>query len=226
MGNDAMLPVRGAGRETGASLSCIRHFRSLTRLSRKPCCKPAMRSTVPPTALSKTCRPATRSSILPPRPTPREARLSPCKCTGPKNATCLSPAQIQAVKKINQCPRNSGGQQIAVAEDHVTNIAQGYVWDGGWMTTVGVIPGVDDRDLNLFCASENLVTIAESLQHIEPSTRRALLAACEPVMTYNHRGVIGDITHSPYQCREAVMSRRGKDARIVAIFAKRPGPAS
>jgi feruloyl esterase len=65
------------------------------------------------------------------------------QCVGAKNATCLSPAQIQAVKKINQGPRNSKGQKIAapagaVAEDHVTNIAQGYAWDGGWMSTVGV----------------------------------------------------------------------------------------
>jgi hypothetical protein len=67
----------------------------------------------------------------------------PLQCTGAKNATCLSPAQIQAVKKINQGPRNSKGQKIAapagaVAEDHVTNAAQGYSWDGGWMTTVGI----------------------------------------------------------------------------------------
>ena len=65
------------------------------------------------------------------------------QCTGPKAATCLSPAQIQAVKKINQGPRNSAGQTIAapagaVADDHVTNIAQGYVWDGGWMATAGI----------------------------------------------------------------------------------------
>jgi feruloyl esterase len=65
------------------------------------------------------------------------------QCIGPKNATCLSPAQIQAVKKINQGPRNSKGQKIAspagaVAEDHVTNIAQGYAWDGGWMTTASI----------------------------------------------------------------------------------------
>jgi feruloyl esterase len=65
------------------------------------------------------------------------------QCVGAKNATCLSPAQIQAVKKINQGPRNSKGQKItapagAVAEDHVTNIPQGYAWDGGWMTTAGI----------------------------------------------------------------------------------------
>jgi feruloyl esterase len=67
----------------------------------------------------------------------------PLQCIGAKNATCLSPAQIQAVKKINQGPRNSKGQKIAapagaVAQDHVTNIAQGYAWDGGWMTTAGI----------------------------------------------------------------------------------------
>jgi tannase/feruloyl esterase len=49
------------------------------------------------------------------------------QCVGTKNATCLSPAQIQAVKNINQGPRNSKGQKIAapagaVAENHVTNL--------------------------------------------------------------------------------------------------------
>src|SRR5262249_27301382 len=65
------------------------------------------------------------------------------QCTGAKNATCLSPAQIQAVKKINQGPRDNKGRAIAVpagavADDHVTNIAQGYAWDGGWMTTASI----------------------------------------------------------------------------------------
>jgi Tannase and feruloyl esterase len=45
----------------------------------------------------------------------------PLQCTGPKNATCLSPAQIQAVKKINQGPRNSAGQAIAVPAGTVAN---------------------------------------------------------------------------------------------------------
>jgi feruloyl esterase len=53
--------------------------------------------------------------------------------------------KFQAVKKINQGPRNSKGQKIAapagaVAEDHVSNIAHGYAWDGGWMTTAGIPP--------------------------------------------------------------------------------------
>jgi Tannase and feruloyl esterase len=65
------------------------------------------------------------------------------QCTGAKNATCLSPAQIEAVKRINLGPRDGKGHPIAVpagavAEDHVTNIAQGYAWDGGWMTTTSI----------------------------------------------------------------------------------------
>jgi Tannase and feruloyl esterase len=65
------------------------------------------------------------------------------QCSGPKNASCLSRDQIQAVKKINRGPRTSAGEPVAapagaVAEDHVTDIAQGYAWDGGWMTTVGI----------------------------------------------------------------------------------------
>jgi feruloyl esterase len=65
------------------------------------------------------------------------------QCAGAKNATCLSPAQIQAVKKINLGPRTSSGQPIVapagtVAEDNVTAIARGYQWDGGWMATTGI----------------------------------------------------------------------------------------
>jgi Tannase and feruloyl esterase len=65
------------------------------------------------------------------------------QCAGAKNATCLSPAQIQAVKKINVGPRTSSGQPIVapagtVAEDNVTAIAQGYQWDSGWMATTGI----------------------------------------------------------------------------------------
>ena len=59
------------------------------------------------------------------------------ECVGAKNATCLSRAQIQAVKKINRGPRNSKGQKIAApagAVAEVTNIVQGFAWDGaaGW----------------------------------------------------------------------------------------------
>src|ERR1700722_15988124 len=65
------------------------------------------------------------------------------QCTGAKNATCLLPAQIQAVKNIAQGVRNSRGVTVkapagAVAPDHVDNTVLGYAYDGGWMTTVGI----------------------------------------------------------------------------------------
>jgi len=65
------------------------------------------------------------------------------ECTGAKNATCLSPLQIQAIEKINQGSRTSGGLTIkapagSVAEDHADNTVPGYAYDGGYMTTVGI----------------------------------------------------------------------------------------
>jgi hypothetical protein len=67
----------------------------------------------------------------------------PLQCTGPKNPTCLSPAQIQAVERINEGPRTDLGQTVeapagAQAPDHVSNTAQGYQYDGGWMSTAGI----------------------------------------------------------------------------------------
>jgi hypothetical protein len=69
----------------------------------------------------------------------------PLQCTGAKNATCLSPAQIQAIKNINQGPRTSAGMPVkapagAVQEDHVDNTALGYLYDGGFFSTVGIPP--------------------------------------------------------------------------------------
>jgi hypothetical protein len=69
--------------------------------------------------------------------------IYPLQCPGAKNATCLSSAQIQAIKNIHQGARTSGGQTIqapagAAAPDHVDNTVQGYAYDGGFMTTVGV----------------------------------------------------------------------------------------
>ena len=69
--------------------------------------------------------------------------IYPLQCTGAKNATCLSPQQIQAAIKINLGPRTSTGAVVrvpagAVAQDPVTNVVQGYPYDGGWMTTVGI----------------------------------------------------------------------------------------
>jgi hypothetical protein len=69
----------------------------------------------------------------------------PLQCPGAKNATCLSPAQIQAVRNTNQGPRTTtaGGPTVkapagAVAADHADNTAVGYAYDGGFMTTVGI----------------------------------------------------------------------------------------
>jgi hypothetical protein len=67
------------------------------------------------------------------------------QCPEAKNATCLSSAQIQAMKQINQGPRTSTGQTIgapsgAVVEDHADNTLLGYPYDGGYATTAG-IPG-------------------------------------------------------------------------------------
>jgi hypothetical protein len=66
----------------------------------------------------------------------------PLQCTGAKNATCLSPAQIAAVKNIKQGPRSNGkavrspaGQE---APDHVKAIVQGYAYDGGFFATTGI----------------------------------------------------------------------------------------
>jgi feruloyl esterase len=62
---------------------------------------------------------------------------------GVKNATCLTPEQIKAAMAIRQGPLTSKGALVsapagAVVEDHVANVSQGYIYDGGFMTTVGV----------------------------------------------------------------------------------------
>jgi pimeloyl-ACP methyl ester carboxylesterase len=65
------------------------------------------------------------------------------QCTDAKNATCLSSAQIGAIKKINQGPRNSLGQAIrapanAAIRDHVDATVFGYPYDGGFMAPAGI----------------------------------------------------------------------------------------
>jgi hypothetical protein len=67
----------------------------------------------------------------------------PLQCTGPKTAACLTRAQIDAVKKINQGPRNALGQAIkapagAVAHDPADNTIFGYAYDGGFMAASGI----------------------------------------------------------------------------------------
>jgi hypothetical protein len=67
----------------------------------------------------------------------------PLQCSGDKTESCLTPAQIDAVKKINQGPRNSLGQTIeapagAVVRHHPDNTVVGYPYDGGFMAPSGI----------------------------------------------------------------------------------------
>jgi hypothetical protein len=67
----------------------------------------------------------------------------PLQCAAAKTATCLTPAQVNAVKKINRGPRNALGEAIkapagAVARDHADNTVLGYAYDGGFMATTGI----------------------------------------------------------------------------------------
>jgi pimeloyl-ACP methyl ester carboxylesterase len=69
----------------------------------------------------------------------------PLQCVGAKTATCLAPAQIDAIKKINEGPRNSVGHPVqspagGMVKDHADNTVRGYVYDGGYMTPSGLPP--------------------------------------------------------------------------------------
>jgi hypothetical protein len=57
------------------------------------------------------------------------------QCTGPKTATCLTPAQVTAVKKIAQGPRTSRGQTIVSPDG---TLLSGYPFDGGFMQPSGI----------------------------------------------------------------------------------------
>jgi hypothetical protein len=67
----------------------------------------------------------------------------PLQCTGVKSASCLAPAQIAAIKRINSGPRNAIGQSIkAPAGEAVPSGADatmfGYSYDGGFMAPTGI----------------------------------------------------------------------------------------
>src|SRR5262249_13962614 len=66
----------------------------------------------------------------------------PLQCPGAKNATCLSPQQVQAVKNIQAGPRTNRKYARAPAgaevNDPVTNVVQGYAYDGGFFATTGI----------------------------------------------------------------------------------------
>jgi hypothetical protein len=59
----------------------------------------------------------------------------PLQCPGAKGATCLSPAQVAAVKKIAQGPRTSQGEQIVTPDG---TLLSGYPFDGGFMQPSGI----------------------------------------------------------------------------------------
>jgi pimeloyl-ACP methyl ester carboxylesterase len=65
------------------------------------------------------------------------------QCAGAKSATCLAPAQITAIKRINAGPRNASGQPIkAPAGEALSSGADptmfGYSYDGGFMAPTGI----------------------------------------------------------------------------------------
>ncbi|HEX9264765.1 MAG TPA: tannase/feruloyl esterase family alpha/beta hydrolase, partial [Candidatus Binatia bacterium] len=67
----------------------------------------------------------------------------PLQCAGAKTASCLSQPQINAVKNINQGPRNAAGEVIeapagAAVHPHPDNTVVGYPYDGGFMAPSGI----------------------------------------------------------------------------------------
>jgi feruloyl esterase len=59
----------------------------------------------------------------------------PLQCRGAKVATCLSPAQVAAVKSIAQGPRTSRGAPIVSPDG---TLLSGYPFDGGFMQPSGI----------------------------------------------------------------------------------------
>lgn len=59
----------------------------------------------------------------------------PLQCAAAKTATCLSPGQVTAVKKIVQGPRTSKGNEIVSPDG---TLLSGYPLDGGFMMPFGI----------------------------------------------------------------------------------------
>ena len=59
----------------------------------------------------------------------------PLQCTGAKTPTCLTQAQVTAVKTIAQGPRTSSGERITSPDGTVLS---GYPFDGGFMQPSGI----------------------------------------------------------------------------------------
>jgi hypothetical protein len=88
-------------------------------------------------------------------------------------------------------------------------IASDTVYPGGefpfsYPVITDPIAGRTDGLLARCLAAGNCPKIIQTDTELEfYQSRRAFFAAYEPVMTDNHRSVVGEITHAPYQCREA-----------------------
>ena len=64
----------------------------------------------------------------------------PLECTGAKTATCLSAAQVAAIKRINTGPLNSSGQPVPNPFKPDGTMLAGYAYDGGFMSPTSGIP--------------------------------------------------------------------------------------
>ena len=59
----------------------------------------------------------------------------PLQCAGEKNASCLSPAQVDVIRKMADGPRTSWGEPIVAPNGWPVT---GYPYDGGWMEPSGI----------------------------------------------------------------------------------------
>ena len=64
-----------------------------------------------------------------------QASGEPLQCAGEKTASCLSPAQVGAIKKMADSPRTSWGEPIVAPNGWPLS---GYPYDGGWMEPSGI----------------------------------------------------------------------------------------
>jgi feruloyl esterase len=59
----------------------------------------------------------------------------PLQCAGAKTDSCLSPAQVTAIKKMADVPRTSWGEALVAPNGWPLS---GYPYDGGWMDPSGI----------------------------------------------------------------------------------------
>ena len=69
----------------------------------------------------------------------------PLQCPGNKDATCLSPAQIRAMRAMQQGPRTAGGRLVSapsggMGQHPADRTVLGYPYDGGWGGSTGMLP--------------------------------------------------------------------------------------